>query len=65
VTPVGDIELEIFFRIAVRGRTRDLAQLLEAMSKAGAVVMWVLERPTEMEEQGQKNVTTAAGGFSR
>jgi hypothetical protein len=65
VTPVGDIELEIVFRIAVRGRTRDLAQLLEAMSKAGEVVMWVVEGPPSLEGQSRKNVTTTAGGFSR
>jgi hypothetical protein len=65
VGPVGDIELDMVLRIAVRGRTRDLAQLLEAVSKAGAVVMWVVEGRTQSEEQGQKNVTTAAGGFSR
>jgi hypothetical protein len=62
VTPVGDVELEIVFGIAVRGRTRDLAQLLEAMNKAGTVVMWVVEAPETSEEQGQKLVTTAAGG---
>ncbi len=65
VIPVGDIELEIVFRIAVRGRTRDLAQLLEAMSKAGAVVMWVVEGLTESEEQGQKDLTATGRGFSR
>ncbi len=65
MTPVGDIELEIVFRIAVRGRTRDLAQLLEAMSKAGAVVMWVVEGLTEPEEQGQNDLTATARGFSR
>jgi hypothetical protein len=65
VTPVGDIELEIVFRIAVRGRTRDLAQLLEAMSKAGAVVMWMVEGPTQSEEQGQKDLTVTARGFSK
>ena len=65
MTPVGDIELEIVFRIAVRGRTRDLAQLLEAMRKAGAVVMRVVEGPTESEEQGQKDLTVSAGGFAK
>ena len=65
VTPVGDIELEMVLRIAVRGRTRDLAHLLEAMSKAGAVVMWVVERPTQSEEQGQKDLTVTARGFSK
>jgi hypothetical protein len=61
VTPVGDIELEIVFRIAVRGRAGDLAQLLEAVNKAHVVVMWFVESPIEAEEQGQKGVTTTAG----
>jgi hypothetical protein len=61
VTPVGDIELEIVFRIAVRGRSSDLTQLLEAVNKAHALVMWLVESPTASEEQGQKDVTTTAG----
>jgi hypothetical protein len=61
VTPVGDIELEIVFRFAVRGRARDLAQLMEAANKAHAVVMWFVENPTASEEQGQKGVNTIAG----
>ncbi len=65
MTPVGDIELEIVFRIAVRGRTRDLAGLLDAMNKGGTVVMWVIDGAAEPEEQGQKELTSAAGGFSR
>jgi len=52
VTPVSNIELEVVFRIAVRGRTRDLAQLMEAMNKAGSVVMWLVEEPLASEEQG-------------
>ena len=44
MTVVGDIELEIVFRIAVRGRTGDLAQLLEAVNKA-TVVMWLAGLP--------------------
>ena len=59
--PVGDIELEIVFRIAVRGRAGDLTQLLEAVNKTHAVVMWLVEKPVESEEQGQKDVTTTAG----
>jgi len=61
VIPVGDIELEIVFRIAVRGRAGDLTQLLEAVNKTHAVVMWVVEKPIASEEQGQKDVTTTAG----
>jgi len=61
VIPVGDIELEIVFRIAVRGRAGDLTQLLEAVNKTHAVVMWLVEKPVASEEQGQKDVTTTAG----
>ena len=64
MTPVGDVELEIVFRIAVRGRAGDLVQLLEAVNKAHAVVMWLVETPIASEEQGQKGVTTTAGGHS-
>jgi len=45
----------------VRGRAGDLAQLLEAVNKAHAVVMWLVETPIASEEQGQKGVTTVAG----
>ena len=61
MTPVGEIEVEIVLRVAVRGRAGDLAQLVEAVNKAHAVVMWFVENPIEAEEQGQKAVTTTAG----
>jgi hypothetical protein len=61
VTPVGDIELEIVLRVAVRGRAGDLAQLMEAVNKAHAVVMWFVENPIAPNKQGQNGVTTTAG----
>ena len=61
MTPVGEIEVEIVLRVAVRGRAGDLAQLMEAVNKAHAVVMWVVETPIASEEQGHKVVTTVAG----
>jgi hypothetical protein len=64
VTPVGDIEIEIVFRIALRGRTSDLAQLLEAFDKEEAVLIGIVTKPTAAEEQGQNGVTTTVGGFS-
>jgi len=64
VTPVGDIEIEIVFRIAVRGRTSDLAHLLQAMNKAEAVVISIVEEPAPAEEQSQSGVAATAGGFS-
>ena len=64
MTPVGDIEIEIVFRIAVRGRTSDLARLLEGINKAGAVLIGIVEKPAAPEEQCQNGVTTTVGGFS-
>jgi hypothetical protein len=64
VTPVGDIEVEVVFRIAVRGRASDLAGLLEALNKTRAVVMWLVEAATRMEDADQRNVTTTVGGHS-
>jgi hypothetical protein len=64
VTPVDDIEIEIVFRIAVRGRTRDLAQILQAMYRAEAVVVSIVEKPAPAEEHCQNGVTTTVGGFS-
>ena len=64
MTPVGDIELEIVFQIAVRGRARDLAQLVEAANKVRTVVICLVEKPIASEEQGQNGVTTTAGVHS-
>jgi hypothetical protein len=64
VTPVGDIEIGIVVRIALRGRTSDLAQLLEAFDKAEAVLIGIVTKPTAAEEQCQNSVIATAGGFS-
>ena len=61
MTPVGEIEVGIVLRVAVRGQAGDLAQLMEAVNKAHAVVMWFVENSIASEEQGQKDVTTIAG----
>ena len=45
MTPVGDIEIEVVSRIAVKGRTGDLAKLLEAVNKAEAVLICIVEKP--------------------
>ena len=61
MTPVGEIDVEIVFQIAVRGRAGDLARLLEEANKATAAVVWLVETPIASEQQGQKGVTTIAG----
>ncbi len=64
MTHVGDIEIELVFRIAVRGRARDLAWLLQVINKAEAVVITTVEKQSALEEESPKDVTTTAGGFS-
>ena len=64
MTPVGDIEVEIVFRFALRGRTSDLAQLLEAFDKAEAVLIGIVTKPAAAEEHFRNGVKTFAGGFS-
>jgi len=63
VTPVGDIEIEIVFQIALRGRMRDLAHLLQSMNRAEAVVISIFEKPAPAEEQCQSGVAARSGGF--
>lgn len=66
MTPVGEIEAEIVMRVAVRGRTRDLARLLNAVRNAEAVVMWIVNRPAgDPKDQDQKDLTPAARGVFR
>ncbi len=64
MTPVGDIEIELVFRIAVRGRASDLSRLLQAMNKADAVVMCLVEKPAPHEEERQTNMTAISGGLA-
>ncbi len=64
MTPVSDIEMELVVQIAVRGRASDLARLIQAIDKADAVVMCLVEKCAPLEEQGETNATTILGGFS-
>jgi hypothetical protein len=46
VTSVGDIEIELAFRIAIRGRMCDLAELTRTLEACQAVILLpVKERP--------------------
>ena len=54
MTPVGDIELELVFRIAVRGRACELAKLLSALNDAQVVVVSLSKERAPQEEQGAK-----------
>ena len=54
MTPVGDIELELVFRVAVRGKTSDLAKLLRTLNDAQVVVVYLAKEGTAQEEQDAK-----------
>jgi len=54
LTPVGDIELELVFRIAVRGRACELAKLLSALNDAQVVVVSLSKERAPQEEQDAK-----------
>ena len=54
MTPVGDIELEVVYRVAVRGKTGDLAKLLRALNDAQVVVVCLAKEGTAQEEQDAK-----------
>ena len=64
MTPVGETDVEIVLRVAVRGRMGDLAEVLAVLSKAGTVVMLFVDSSTEQGEQTPRDVTAAAGGGS-
>ena len=48
---VGDLPLEITLRITLRGRVRDLAVFLDALTSAEAVVFLVKERRDAKEHE--------------
>ena len=54
MTPVGDIEIEVVFRVAVRGRACELAKLLSALNDAQVVVVCLAKEGTAQEEQDAK-----------
>ena len=48
---VGDLPLEITLRVTLRGRMRDLAVFLDALSSSEAVVLLAKERRDEKEHE--------------
>ena len=63
MTPVGDIEIEIALPITVRGRTSDLAQLVQAMNNAALVVISIVEKPKGAEEPVPMRCGSNSGRF--
>jgi hypothetical protein len=61
VTSIGDIEIELVFRIAVRGRMRDLAELTQTLDESQAVVLLPVKERSKVEEKGDKGILLSIG----
>jgi hypothetical protein len=61
VTSVGDIEIEIGFRIAIRGRMRDLAELTRAIDGCQAVILLPVKERPKVQESEDKRILVSIG----
>jgi hypothetical protein len=61
VTPVNDIEIELVYRIAIRGRMRDLAELTRMLDGTQAVILLPVKEKPKAEEDGDKQILVSIG----
>lgn len=61
MTSIGDIEIEIAFLIAVRGRMRDLAELTRRLEGSQAVILLPIKEQSKAEENGDKRILVSIG----
>ena len=63
MTPIGDIEIELVFPIAIRGRTRVLAELMRTLEDTQAVILLPLKKVPMLDESGNKRILVSIGRF--
>lgn len=61
MTSIGDIEIELVFRIAIRGRMRDLAELTRTLHESQAVVLLPVRERPKVEEGKEKRILVNIG----
>jgi len=61
VTSIGDIEIELVFRAAIRGRMRDLAELTQALDGSQTVILLPVKEKPQAEEDGDKRILVSIG----
>ena len=61
MTSVGDIEIELVFRIAIRGRMRDLAELARTLEGSGALILLPVKGQSKAQENGDKRILVSIG----
>jgi hypothetical protein len=61
VTSVGDVEIDLVFRIAIRGRMRDLAELTRAIDGCQAVILLPVKERPKVQESVDKRIVVSIG----
>lgn len=61
MTSVGDIEIALAFRITIRGRMRDLAELTRRLEGCQAVILLPIKEQKNAEENGDKRILVSIG----
>jgi hypothetical protein len=56
VTSIGDIEIELVFRITVRGRIGDLAELTRRLDGSNAVILLPVKVEPRVQEDREKQI---------
>jgi hypothetical protein len=61
VTSIGDIEIELVFRAAIRARMRDLVELTRAQDGSQAVILLPVKEKPQAEEDRDKRILVNIG----
>ena len=63
MTSIGDIEIELVFRVAIRGRMRDLAELTRKLEGSQAVILLPVKEQPKVQEDRKKEILVSIGRF--
>ncbi len=61
MTSIGDIEIELVFRLAIRGRMRDLAKLTSRLEDSHAVILLPVKEQPKVPEDRDKQILVSIG----
>ncbi len=61
MTSIGDIAIELVFRLAIRGRMRDLAELTRTLEGSQAVILLPIKEQSKAREDGDKRILVNIG----
>ncbi len=61
MTPIGDIEIELVFRIAIRGRMCDLAELTRRLEGSQGVILLPVKELSKVEQNRDRRILVSIG----